>query len=109
LTLERTLSDLVNQAYGLTPAEIALMWETVAPHMPIPPPVRLSLRCPVCQGPMRVIAVMDDPRLVERFLWHLGAWHEPGGLSPPRAAGPYSYEPCDDVAPTPDYENALTD
>jgi hypothetical protein len=25
LTLERTLSDLVNQAYGLTPGEIALM------------------------------------------------------------------------------------
>jgi hypothetical protein len=25
LTLERTLSDRVNQAYGLTPAEIALM------------------------------------------------------------------------------------
>jgi hypothetical protein len=25
LRLERTLSDLVNQAYGLTPAEIALM------------------------------------------------------------------------------------
>ena len=26
LTLERTLSDLVNQACALTPAEIALMW-----------------------------------------------------------------------------------
>jgi len=25
------------------------------------------------------------------------------------AAGPCTYEPCDDVAPTPDYENALTD
>jgi hypothetical protein len=31
LNLERTLSDLVNQAYGLTPAEIELMWQT-APH-----------------------------------------------------------------------------
>lgn len=38
LTLERTLSDLVNQAYGLTPAEIALMWQTAPPRMPIPPP-----------------------------------------------------------------------
>jgi len=38
LKLERTLSDLVNQAYGLTPAEIALMWETAPPRMPIPPP-----------------------------------------------------------------------
>ena len=33
LTLERTLSDLVNEAYGLTPAEIALMWQT-APATP---------------------------------------------------------------------------
>jgi hypothetical protein len=38
LTLERTLSDLVNQAYGLTPAEIALMWQTAPPRMPIPAP-----------------------------------------------------------------------
>ena len=35
LALERTLSDLVNQAYGLTPAEIALMWQTAPPHIPI--------------------------------------------------------------------------
>lgn len=40
LALERTLSDLVNQAYGLTPAEIALMWQTAPPRMPIPPPPR---------------------------------------------------------------------
>jgi hypothetical protein len=36
LKLERTLSDLVNQAYGLTPAEIGLMWKTAPPRMPIP-------------------------------------------------------------------------
>jgi hypothetical protein len=36
--LERTLSDLVNQAYGLTPTEIELMWQTAPPRMPIPPP-----------------------------------------------------------------------
>ena len=51
LKLERTLSDLVNQAYALTPA----------------------------------------------------------GLSPPGSASPYTYEPCQDVEPMPDYENALTD
>jgi hypothetical protein len=34
LTLERTLSDLVNQSYALTPAEIALMWQTAPPRMP---------------------------------------------------------------------------
>ena len=38
LTLERTLDDLVNQAYCLTPAEVALMWQTAQPRMPIPPP-----------------------------------------------------------------------
>jgi hypothetical protein len=38
LTLERTLSDLVNQAYALTPAEIDLMWQTAPPRMPIQPP-----------------------------------------------------------------------
>ncbi len=39
LTLERTLSDLVNQAYTLTPAEITLMWQTAPPRMPIPLPI----------------------------------------------------------------------
>ena len=38
LTLERTLSDVVNRAYALTPAKIALMWQTAAPRMPILPP-----------------------------------------------------------------------
>ena len=38
MTLERTLSDLVNQAYALTPAEIALIWQTAPPRMPVPAP-----------------------------------------------------------------------
>ena len=38
LKLERTLSDLINQAYALTPEEIALMWRTAPPRMPIPTP-----------------------------------------------------------------------
>ena len=38
LKLECALSDLVNQAYGLTREEIALMWQTAPPRMPIPPP-----------------------------------------------------------------------
>ena len=38
LKLERTLSDLVNQAYGLTPAEIELTWKTALSRMPIQPP-----------------------------------------------------------------------
>jgi len=35
LTLERRLSDLVNEAYGLTPEEIGLMWKTAPPRMPL--------------------------------------------------------------------------
>ena len=34
LQLERRLSDLVNEAYGLTPDEVALMWQTAPPRMP---------------------------------------------------------------------------
>lgn len=35
LRLEHRLSDLINQAYGLTPEEIDLMWKTAPPRMPI--------------------------------------------------------------------------
>ncbi|MDD1441588.1 BREX-1 system adenine-specific DNA-methyltransferase PglX [Dolichospermum sp. ST_sed3] len=35
LQLEQRLSDLVNQAYQLTPKEIDLMWKTAPPRMPI--------------------------------------------------------------------------
>ena len=38
LRLERRLSDLVNQAYGLTPEEVALMWSTAPPRMPLVAP-----------------------------------------------------------------------
>jgi hypothetical protein len=38
LALERKISALVNDAYGLTPEEIDLMWETAPPRMPIPRP-----------------------------------------------------------------------
>jgi hypothetical protein len=34
---ERKLSDLVNEAYGLTPDEVALMWRTAPPRMPFTP------------------------------------------------------------------------
>ena len=38
LNLESTFSDLVNQAYALSPAEIALTLQSARPRMPIPPP-----------------------------------------------------------------------
>lgn len=34
LLLERQLGDLVNEAYGLTPDEVALLWQTAPPRMP---------------------------------------------------------------------------
>ena len=38
---------------------------------------------PVCQSPMRVIALIDDPRLVEKILRHLGVWHDPPARTVP--------------------------
>ena len=38
LTLENEISNLVNEAYGLTPEEVALMWQTAPPRMPIAAP-----------------------------------------------------------------------
>jgi hypothetical protein len=38
LQLERELSDLVNEAYGLTPDEVELLWETAPPRMPFASP-----------------------------------------------------------------------
>jgi len=38
LNLEHKVSDLVNEAYGLTPEEVALMWQTAPPRMPIAKP-----------------------------------------------------------------------
>ena len=56
------------------------------------------------------MAVIDNPRAVEKILRHLGAWHDSAaGLFPPGATGPCTYEPCRDVDPMPDYENVLTD
>jgi acyl-CoA reductase-like NAD-dependent aldehyde dehydrogenase len=37
LARERKLSDVVNAAYGLTPEEVALMWRTAPPRMPLDP------------------------------------------------------------------------
>jgi hypothetical protein len=32
--LEARIADLVNAAYGLTPAEVKLLWDTAPPRMP---------------------------------------------------------------------------
>lgn len=72
------------------------------------------LICPRCQHPMRVIAVIDQRVVIEKILRHLGQWSGTPPLAPARArpnadAGSWIREPCDDVDPMPDYENALTD
>ena len=57
---------------------------------------------------MCVLAVIDDPRVVEKILRHLRAWHDPPSAGP--SAGfpsPWTRDPCLDD-PMPDYENVLT-
>jgi len=45
------------------------------------------LVCPRCKGPMRVIALIDDPTVVRRILEHLGRWvPEPAERGPPAPA-----------------------
>jgi hypothetical protein len=66
------------------------------------------LRCPVCNNPMRVIALIDDPAVVRKILRHLGLWHDP----PPVRASPGQHECLLEPwleDPMPDYENVLTD
>ncbi|MGZ4964360.1 MAG: IS91 family transposase [Limisphaerales bacterium] len=68
------------------------------------------LLCPKCGKGMRVIAVIDQPEVVERILRHLGMWSGGGGSAvarpPPQE---WTREPCDDIDPMPDYENVLSD
>lgn len=39
LAHERALAGMVERAYGLTEEEVALMWRTAPPRMPLPPPL----------------------------------------------------------------------
>ena len=115
-----------NKMRGVRQSRLPPQWVVRRPGVSPPSPVKLPckrwrdlilrvwhvdpLRCPVCQNPMRVIAVIDDPLVIDRILRHLGAWHDPPAcLPPPGASGPYTYEPCDSVDPMPEYENGLTD
>ena len=71
---ERTLSDLVNQAYGLTPAEAELTWKTaplrmtiLAPRWPLRSPLSAKrlvsrLRRPTQPLPMPSVAAPDTHR-----------------------------------------------
>jgi hypothetical protein len=45
LKLEYTISNLVNEAYGLTPEELALLWKTAPPRMPPAEPRHTDADC----------------------------------------------------------------
>src|SRR2546422_7786051 len=48
------------------------------------------LQCPKCKGPMRVIALIDDPGVIRHILEHLGLWapEAAGRVRPPPSSGP---------------------
>ncbi|MGQ0510135.1 MAG: IS91 family transposase [Betaproteobacteria bacterium] len=60
------------------------------------------LECPKCGAQMRVIALIEDPAVIERILTWLGLWEprQPGGPSPPTdpPSLPFSYHPVPDIA-----------
>jgi hypothetical protein len=45
------------------------------------------LVCPRCAGPMRIIAFIEQPEIIEKILAHLGRWPAPGH-SPPAGGIP---------------------
>jgi hypothetical protein len=60
------------------------------------------LACPECGAQTRVIALIEDPAVIERILSWLGLWDppQPCGPSPPgeRASLPLAYHPVPDIA-----------
>jgi len=65
------------------------------------------LECPKCHGPMRIIALIDDPPVVRRILEHLGLWQPeatersppvPSGAWPVNSVLPMTYHPVPDIA-----------
>ena len=59
------------------------------------------LECPKCQGPMRVIALIDDPAVVQRILEHLECWApNPAARGPPVQAAEW---PANAVIPLTDH------
>ena len=65
------------------------------------------LECPKCRGPMRAIALIEDPIVVRAILEHLGRW-QPRALErappapvrawPEHANLPLTYHPVPDIA-----------
>jgi hypothetical protein len=81
------------------PAEIALQ-AVARPHL-----ARLACgpaALPRLSKPDALTAVVDDPRVVEKILRHLGAWHDRPPKPPPRALrGPARTKPVTTGPPSP--------
>ena len=59
------------------------------------------LVCPKCKGPMRVIALIDDPTVVRRILEHLQRWApEPAERGPPAQAPAWPRNALIPITPT---------
>ncbi|MEX2080422.1 MAG: hypothetical protein WEC33_02310, partial [Dehalococcoidia bacterium] len=65
------------------------------------------LECPRCKGPMRVIALIENPGVIRRILDHLGLWAPLATeRSPPTGAATWprhanlalTYHPVPDIA-----------
>ncbi|HSE02059.1 MAG TPA: transposase [Burkholderiales bacterium] len=64
------------------------------------------LECPKCEGPMRIIALIDDPGVIRRILEHLGLWGARGKRVIPAArargmAGRRGHSPSPHISPRP--------
>ena len=46
------------------------------------------LTCPKCQGPMRIIAFIEDEEVIEKILKHLGLW-DLKARPPPKVKAPF--------------------
>ena len=46
------------------------------------------LTCPKCQGPMRIIAFIEDEEVIKKILKHLGLW-EAKARPPPKVKAPF--------------------
>ncbi len=65
LALERKLSDLVNAAYSLTPDDVALMWRTASPRMPLDQSQSCAASAP-SRLPRERLALLRPARLSHR-------------------------------------------
>ena len=60
------------------------------------------LACPLCKGPMRVIALIEDPGVIRKILGHLGLWAPPATKNDTadslHSASVLTYHPVPDIA-----------